>query len=96
MIVSNQIGCYADVFQGSSEHRVLTQIDIATLAEAIEVLVEENNVTLLDRTVCQKWLTANTHEKLADGLAAFLRGCATASSEANSKDASAKQQVMID
>ena len=95
VIVSNQIGCYADVFQDSPEHRVLTQIDSATLTEAMEELVEETNMTLLDRTVCQKWLSQNTHEKLADGLAAFLRGCATASDDAKSIDASGKQRAMV-
>lgn len=95
VIVSNQIGCYADVFQGSPEHRVLTQIDIATLAEAMEELIQDANSTLLDRTVCQKWLTANTHEKLADCLAAFLRGCITASGNAGSINTSAKKRAMV-
>ena len=94
MIVSNQIGCYADVFQHSPEHRVLTQIDCATLAEAMEELVEDRNTTLLDDSVCQRWLAANTHEKLANGLAAFLRGRVKPSGNANSVDASAEKQVI--
>ena len=74
VIVTNQVGCYADVFKGSNEHRVLPEISAAALARSIEELIGGESVqdTSLS-TGCQAWLEANTHEQLVVDLEAFLK-----------------------
>ncbi len=72
VIVSNEIGCYADVFATAANHRVLKHADETALAEAISELISDDKTSRSAPDTCHLWLQNNTFAQLSTKLASFL------------------------
>lgn len=73
LILSNQIGCHADIINASTDGFILDRVDPNTVSEAMLSLLERNGPRGQADCRPQNWLCKNNYQAVAARLAEFLQ-----------------------